>query len=309
MDEGLKIPCMSGPEQQPVHSHSGALVPQGDTLDRNADRIVRETGIAPCPSVLTRLLRETREEEPDFRRVAQLIGADVALASAVLAVVNSPFYGLRTKASSVQQALTLLGLSSVTQLVTGLLLRQAFSCFAGPLMERYWKRSMATAMICSLLCRETGKGEAAVAGTYGLFRDCGMPVMLQRFPIYADIFDGSALVPGEPPLELENERYATNHACVGLRLARNWHLPASMSFAILRHHDVLHSEEARARAQPGPLALVAIGLAADHLFCRASGAQCAEWEIAGEWTMSALEVSANKLTELVSRVGASIKRL
>jgi HD-like signal output (HDOD) protein len=110
-----------------------------DTLDRNADQIVGEIGIPPCPAILTKLLRETRAEEPDFRRVGQFIGGDVALASAVLKIANSPFYGARTKAASVQQALVLLGLGTVTQLVTGLLLRQAFSGAAGPGMERYWK--------------------------------------------------------------------------------------------------------------------------------------------------------------------------
>ena len=199
-----------------------------EALERNADRIVKEIGIPPCPAILTKLLRETRSEEPDFRRVGQLIGGDVALASAVLKVANSPFYGLRTKASSVQQALALLGLRAVSHLVTGLLLRQAFSGAPGPSMERYWKSSMATSLISALLSRETGQGDSGIACTYGLFRDCGMPVMLQKYPIYADIFDGSAHTPGEPVLDVENDRYATNHARVGAQLA-------AFRVAVLRH--------------------------------------------------------------------------
>ncbi len=35
----------------------------------------------PCPAILTRLLRETRADEPDFQRVGQLIGGDVGLAA------------------------------------------------------------------------------------------------------------------------------------------------------------------------------------------------------------------------------------
>ena len=132
-----------------------------EVLDRNADRIVKEIGIPPCPAILTKLLRETRADQPDFRRVGQLVGGDVALASAVLKVTNSSFYGLRTKAASVQQALALLGLTTVTHLVTGLLLRQAFSGAAGPGMERYWKKSMATSLIAALLSRETARGDAA----------------------------------------------------------------------------------------------------------------------------------------------------
>jgi HD-like signal output (HDOD) protein len=280
-----------------------------DTLDRNADQIVQEIGIPPCPAILTKLLRETRAEEPDFRRVGQFVGGDVALASAVLKVANSPFYGLRSKAASVQQALALLGLTAVTQLVTGLLLRQAFSGAAGPGMERYWRTSMAASLISALLCRETGRGDSGVACTYGLFRDCGMPVMLQKFPIYADIFDGSALTPGEPVLEVENERYTTNHARVGAQLARSWHLPESLCYAILHHHDVLHSDEILAQAEAGALGLIAIGLAAEQLYCAATGALCHEWALAGGWALFELDLTQEKFGAIAARVKASINHL
>lgn len=280
-----------------------------DTLDRNADRIVKEIGIPPCPAILTKLLRETRADEPDFRRVGQLVGGDVALASAVLKVTNSSFYGLRTKAASVQQALAFLGLTTVTHLVTGLLLRQAFSGAAGPDMERYWKTSMATSLISALLSRETARGDSGIACTYGLFRDCGMPVMLQKFPIYADIFDGSALTPGEPALEVENERYTTNHARVGAQLARSWHLPESLCFAILNHHDVLYSDGILAQAEAGALALIAIGLAAEQLYCAATGAVCHEWALGGEWALFELDLTQEKFGAIAARVTASINNL
>lgn len=279
------------------------------TLDRNADQIVKEIGIPPCPAILTKLLRETRADEPDFRRVGQLVGGDVALASAVLKVANSPFYGLRTKAASVQQALALLGLNAVTQLVTGLLLRQAFSDSVGPGMERYWKTSMATSLIATLLCRETGRGDSSVAGTYGLFRDCGMPVMLQKFPIYADIFDGSALTPGEPVLEIENERYATNHAHVGAQLARSWYLSESLCYAIRHHHDVLYSDEILKQAETAALALIAIGLAAEQLYCAATGTVCQEWALAGAWALVELDLTQDKFDALAARINTSVNQL
>ena len=283
------------------------MAADSDTLDRNADRIVTEIGIAPCPAIVTQLLRETRGDEPDFRRVGQLIGSDVALAASVLAVVNSPFYGLRSKATSVPQALSMLGLDTVTQLVTGLLLRQAFWGFTGEAMEGYWKRSMTTSLICALVSRETRKGDRALASTYGLFRDCGMPVMLRKFPIYADLFEGTGIPPGEPVIEVENERYSTNHARIGLLLARNWQLPASMCLAILRHHDWLYSFDARAQAQPAPLTLVATGLAADELYCGATGSVCAEWEVAGGWAMSQLGLMPEKLDALRKLVRSSLE--
>ena len=280
-----------------------------EVLDRNADQIVREIGIPPCPAILTKLLRETRADEPDFRRVGQLVGGDVALASAVLKVANSPFYGLRSKASSVQQALALLGLNVVTQLVTGLLLRQAFSGGAGPEMEGYWKASMATSLICALLCRETAKGDSGVACTFGLFRDCGMPVMLQKFPIYADIFDGSALTLGEPVLEIENERYATNHASVGAQLARNWSLPEAQCYAILHHHDALRSDEVLAQGDAAAIALIAMGIVAEQLYCMATETLSVEWPLAGEWALFELDLPHARFDALAARVKGTLDQM
>jgi HD-like signal output (HDOD) protein len=280
-----------------------------DARERNADRIVQEIGIPPCPATLTKWLRETRSDEPDFHRIGQLIGADVALASAVLKIANSPFYGLPTKAASVQQALTLLGLNSVTQLVTGLLLRQAFSRGAGPDMERYWKISMAISLISAMLCRETASGDAGIACTFGLFRDCGMAVMLQKFPGYADILDGSVPASGELVQDIENKRYAVDHARVGAQLARSWHLPEFLCYAILHHHDLLFSNETLEQAPAGALKLAALGLIAEQLYCLATGATCHDWVSTGEWALFEVELNQEKFTAIAEKVNASINHL
>lgn len=277
-----------------------------ETLDRDAEQFARDIGIPPCPAILTRLMRETRSEEPDFKRVGQLIGSDVALAATMLKIANSPFYGLRTKASTVQHALALLGLSTVSQVVTGLLLRQAFRGGAGAGMERFWKSSMATGLIASLVARETRRADEGIAHTFGLFRDCGMPLMMQKFPIYADLLDGSALATGEPILEIEDERYAMNHCRAGAQLARNWHVEAMPCFAILHHHGLLTWFDDRTEQMPEARELVSLGLVAEHLYCRATGQTCAEWNSCGEIAAGFLDLSPARLHELAARVKVSL---
>jgi len=209
----------------------------------------------------------------------------------------------------VQQALTLLGLNAVTQLVTGLLLRQAFSQAAGPGMERYWKASMAISLISAMLSRETAGSDSGVACTFGLFRDCGMAVLLQKFPGYADILDGSALASGELVHDIENKRYSIDHARVGAQLARSWHLPESLSYAILHHHDLLFSNETLEQAPAGALKLVALGLIAEQLYCLATGPTCYDWASTGEWALFEVELNQEKFTAIAEKVNASINHL
>src|SRR5262249_39116975 len=106
-----------------------------ETLSPEAEQIVKSIGIPPCPALLAKLVREMRNDDPDFAKLGELIGSDVSLAAVLLKTVNSPFYGLRAKATSIRQALVFVGLRNVTQLVTGLLLRQAFPAGANARME------------------------------------------------------------------------------------------------------------------------------------------------------------------------------
>ena len=125
-----------------------------EVLDREAEQIVADIGIPPCPAILTKLMQEMRHDEPNFAKLGKLIGADVSLAAAMLKTVNSPFYGLRTRATSIQQALALLGLRHVAQLVTGLLLRDAFHGGSSDLMDEYWESSSAIAETSAALAGE-----------------------------------------------------------------------------------------------------------------------------------------------------------
>jgi putative nucleotidyltransferase with HDIG domain len=275
---------------------------------KRVDEIVCELDLPPCPTILTQMLRETRAEEPDIGRVSRLIGQDAALASAALRVVNSPFYGLRTQASTVERAVLMLGLNNITQLITGLLLRQAFPSLSGPAMQQYWKRSMATAMIAPLICRELWR-DGTVAATFALFRDCGMPVMLLRYPTYTDIFDGSALSPDHPPLELENERYPVNHARLGAQMARSWHLPDALCNAVLHHHDAWSSDGLPSDMDADARFLIATAYAAERLYALATHGPCPEWEAVCEWVLAELGLTKGRFEVIASSVAASINQM
>ena len=91
--------------------------PDSAPQEPDLDRIAREVGIPPCPAILGRFSAEMQQPEPDMRKLAELIAADIALSAALLKLVNSPFYGLRTKATNVHQALSIIGLRAGANLV------------------------------------------------------------------------------------------------------------------------------------------------------------------------------------------------
>jgi len=279
--------------------------PSAEMLDREAEKIVNDMGIPPCPAILTKLLRQSREDEPDFGLIGSLIGSDVSLAAAMLKTVNSPFYGLGRKATSIQQALVLLGLQNVTRLITGLLLRQVFAVSNRASMESFWSLSSRIAAITAHLARALRCADRDEAYTFGLFRDCGMPLMACKYADYADLLDSDGLSHGSALLVVEEERYAVNHALVGSHMASSWHLSAELCQAIQHHHapDVLarHGEPALGRG------LVALGMLAeriDALSADDAAAPDADWRLAGEQVLSCLGITEQDLPRLLAGVAA-----
>jgi HD-like signal output (HDOD) protein len=273
-----------------------------DAIDREVERAINDLGIPPCPAVLTRLMQEVRSDEPDFKRVELLVGADVGLAAALLQTANSPLYGLRTKAASIQHALAVLGLRNVAQLVVGLLLRQAFPVSGSKAMERFWETSSRVALVAARIAGEA-RIDRHAAHTFALFRDCGMPVMLKKYPAYEGILDGSAVPAGALITEAEVERCGLDHVRVGHYLAKSWELPEATCIAIRHHHDY-HAWPA---LDHGAASLAALALAAEEVASRlAHRVSCTEWTHGAEATLIQLDIADAKLDEWAELVRAGI---
>ena len=94
--------------------------------------------IPPQPQILVDLQIEQIMPDPDIKRIASLIRRDVGLAGTVLKVVNSSFYGLSNKITSVDQAVSLIGLDSVINIINGVSIKSEMSDETITHMNRFW---------------------------------------------------------------------------------------------------------------------------------------------------------------------------
>lgn len=67
------------------------------------------------PSNFFRLIVSVTKEDPDFDEIEEIIARDVTLTYSLLKLVNSAFFALRTRVTSVHQALVVLGLAQLKQ--------------------------------------------------------------------------------------------------------------------------------------------------------------------------------------------------
>jgi HD-like signal output (HDOD) protein len=223
-------------------------------------KILGNIQIPPQPEIVRALMTERASDNPDTQKIAELIGRDTGLTAAVLKTVNSPYFGLRNKIHSIQQAISMLGMKNVGALVLGLALRTSIPVKG---MDHYWESTSRAAQISFMLARHLGLRNAEEVQLYVLFHDSGMPVLLQRFPDYLETVRQIPNTSWTSITALEELHHKTNHAVVGWLFANTWGLSDGIREAILRHHDPIIFEDNAVSAESRTL--IALGHIAEHI--------------------------------------------
>lgn len=225
------------------------------------EKTLKGIAIPSRPQVLLQIESELRKDDPDPRIVARLIEADVGLTAAVLKTVNSPFFGLAKRTSSVAQAVTILGMRTATQIVTGLILRKAVTG-QGSTLEEFWDRAEQVAGIASRIAQTIPRGPRDDAYCFALFHDVGIPILTQKFPDYPQTLLLAENSGDRPFAAVERERHATDHATLGYLVAKGWFLPEAICEGILYHHDPAAFTD-REGVSPRAQTLIAINVLAE----------------------------------------------
>lgn len=202
-----------------------------------AEALFKSFVIPPRPVVLTELEAICQTEEPDLEQIAGLICTDVVFSAAVIKTVNSPIFHLLGKVSSVPQAIHLLGINNILNIVRGVLLRQMLSTKGAAGLENFWINSARIALIAAGLAEQIPGVRIDETYTFGLFHNCGIPLMQARFPNYAATLEHANAVSRSEFIELEERLHKTSHNVVGYLLGRTWFLPEHINLGILNHHD------------------------------------------------------------------------
>lgn len=269
-------------------------------LYKNLEKTLDKLEIPPRPAVLGRIMMEIREPDPDYRKLAALISADVNLSASLIKTVNSPFFGLQRKAASVQDALMLLGMELASRIISGILLRHAFP--RKPELETFWDQSLKVAILSHWLARllkSRDNMRADAAYTFGLFRDCGMAVMTLNYPGYGNTVHAACRDRENAFTDVEQGNHQVNHAVVGAKLAENWQLPDDMHKAVLFHHAIAKWPEDMEVLPVISARYIALSQLAEKILQDHHAATVnAEWHKLGPACLSILGLDENQLAEI-----------
>jgi len=257
--------------------------------------------LPPRPAILVSLTEQMHSEDPDARRVSQLVSADVGLASAVVKTVNSPYFGLGRQVASVQQAVTFLGLAEVFGIVSGALLRRSFPS-KDVYMERLWDEAAVRGAFMSRLARELRVLAPDRAYTCGLFENCGMALLLLHAADYKALLKQAAS--SQEQQGLERSQYGIDHAALGQALVRSWGLPDELALAVRHHHDLAALEGQRLPWTT--CQLVALSVAANEAVARQAGGSTHAWSRDAAHAAHVLSLATPELEQQVAALGVTL---
>ncbi|MBI1334367.1 MAG: HDOD domain-containing protein [Armatimonadetes bacterium] len=204
--------------------------------------------LPPLPTAVAKVLDETNRQEPDMHRIDQIISGDQALASKVLRIVNSAYYGLSRQVTSVGQAVLILGIQQVRTITLSVGSIAAFSS-KGPVdadgMRRFWQHSFATAAACTALCSKLNvdRKQADEIATIGILHDVGRMFFYCNFK---QTYQKLVLRACQNCNSYEEEEFlflGDTHAGVGAIVADKWELPEKIVEGIRLHEGPFDSGE------------------------------------------------------------------
>lgn len=227
-----------------VHSDAGIIA---DVCDRavavhdlvtNPEllSIVSKSGKLPAPPELWQKMNEVlANPNSTSMDVAGVIGADGAIASQVLRLVNSSFFALSREVTRLDEAVSLLGLTTIRALV---LEAETARTFASQ-VPGFARQSVQThAMGVSHVARRiAGRSNVAEAFLASLLIDVGLVLLSSSRPSDLKNLLSVSSERGLPFHEVEREVLGYTHGELGACLLGLWGMPTTVIEAVAHHHD------------------------------------------------------------------------
>lgn len=204
--------------------------------DRDLLDMVNNLDEIPSIPMLYREISRLVEEDANIEDIAAKIEKDQAIASKVLKVANSAFYGAKT--GSITQAIMYIGLINVKNIV---LTNSVFNNYGSRIEyhDTLWQHVNITNKIVNLVYqRALNKRLPNVYASAGLLHDIGRIILLRFFEAqYSEVLNRIKSGDEKSMSELEAELIGFDHQQVGGYLLSWWEIPVPIVEAAFYHHD------------------------------------------------------------------------
>jgi diguanylate cyclase (GGDEF)-like protein len=204
------------------------------------DKLLQAAEIPTLPMAARKLVDLCKDDTAHVGDLVRLLETDQGLASRVLRVANSAYYGMRHKASTLDRAVIALGFEYVKSIALGFHLAHnlhRLSLAADFDATNFWRQNLSRGILARQLAAQycaQGKQEAFLIG---LLQDSGILLLAQVLgKNYLELYRDSRTSP-ICLYRLERQLFEIDHVKAISVLADRWSLPEVLSQPLRSHHS------------------------------------------------------------------------
>lgn len=265
-------------------------VDEQQTLDRLAANGIR---LPAQPWVLIELRDKIATGDYSVRSISHIISQDPGLVAMLFKAARSPVFSRGRKFDKLDQVLQVIGIKQTYSLVQAIALSTAIGQGAHKAFERFWTRSGEVAQFAAIIADD----QVSVCNVFpeqaymaGIFHECGVPVLIMRFPEYCRKMHLDDVCCW-PMLAEEDARFNVDHCSIGYLVARHWGLPDFVCAAIRYHHEMPTAELGAA------ISLVSIVQLAIHFYHRVNNQPNPVWDKIGGQVLEEIGLTPHDLED------------
>ncbi|MDJ0832275.1 MAG: HDOD domain-containing protein [Gammaproteobacteria bacterium] len=230
----------------------------------NLETLIQQSGKLPSlPEIYVRVAELLGSDDSTAPQIGEALQTDPMLTAKILTMINSAYYGLPNKVTSISHAVALLGRGLLKHMLLRSVLGDVFSNINIPnfSMQDFWHHSVKTAIIARhLAMQNVNILDHEAFFTAGLLHDIGKLVIAKATPHALAKINEKVENEDMDPLEAETAILGFTHLEVGGALMQKWGMPPLLTQCVISHHDASHE---------GPLAvetaIVAVANQLSHL--------------------------------------------
>jgi putative nucleotidyltransferase with HDIG domain len=210
-----------------------------DILQKELDEFLDSLNyLPPLKPVPAKILKFLKSSDINIKKLSKLIEKDPSLTTNILKHCNSPYYGFTSKISSINHAISLIGINEVKKLTLIYAVRSRFKNNLegyGISGEQVFRHSLNTAIGAQFLARLKRIHPIDMAFTAGILIDIGK-IALNEFIVKYDIkeFKDKNNIPRLH--EIEKQLLGLTHSEIAAILLHKWEFSDDITDAIANHH-------------------------------------------------------------------------
>jgi len=204
------------------------------------------SGLPALPIIASRLLEAVDDPDTSAAELADLISSDPALATRLLKLANSAYYGFPRRIGTVNLAVVVLGFETVRDLCLSVIIADCFFHADDELpisMDMFWRHSLNTAVATRLIYKLAGAHQVGEGFIAGLVHDIGKLFFSRYFPVETAQIINTVQNQYVSISDAEQEILKVTHPVAGAWLLEEWNLPDWLVKATKNHHMIVTSDE------------------------------------------------------------------